>query len=265
MPSQDQDRERILECAKGLPLKQKVRFQNIPNFVSRWAEDFGGLEGKRVLDFGCGFGLSTAGISLLNSADLAVGVDIGSEAEACESFLSKNFNIQKLPSNLVFERIEPGQTTSYDEFDCIFSWSVFEHVNNRIYSDILSGLYSKLKKGGIFFVQISPLYFSPEGGHLWEIGYRHWEHLLNQTSDVCHDIMSAENIAPSKKNELWSMFQNLNRITSDELIARFEESGFALTRERRDSVNILPPKQLVTAYSRESLTNTQIVALFQKR
>lgn len=256
--------EEIKDLAKNLQTREKVRFSNLPYFLSRWAKDHGGLEGKRILDFGCGSGFSTAGLSLLHSAELAVGVDINSEAEECKTFLSSNFGIERLPQNLVFERIKPGQTTSFEEFDCIFSWSVFEHIDIQLYPEILAELRRKLKPGGIFFVQISPLYFSPEGSHLWEIGYGQWEHLLKKESDVYLDIMTTSTLPSSKKNELWSMFQSLNRIKADELIDRFNRVGLKLIRQRRDSVNFQPPTGLLDKYSDDTLTNYQVVALFQK-
>jgi cyclopropane fatty-acyl-phospholipid synthase-like methyltransferase len=261
MWSHNSDVERRAESLTG---EAKTKFLDIPYYVHEWTKDFGGLKGKRVLDFGCGSGISSAGIAILHEAEQVIGVDINSEATACEIFLNSNFDIPTLPSNLAFEEIRPGQTTSHQQFDCIFSWSVFEHVNNRLYPSVLAELVSKMKPGGLFFVQISPLYFSPEGSHLWAIGYDRWEHLTNQTSDVYEDIFTHSQISSEAKEALWSMFRTLNRVTASQLLNRLADAGLVLIREQRDCINLEPTKDLLSIYSREVLLNYQVVALLRK-
>ncbi|HRF07569.1 MAG TPA: class I SAM-dependent methyltransferase [Xanthobacteraceae bacterium] len=238
---------------------QRVKFLDIPYYLHLWA---GENTRKRVLDFGCGSGLSAAGLALLQNSELVVGVDINSEAESCKTFLAENLQLS-MPDNLVFEEIRPGQSTSYNGFDLVFSWSVFEHVNNRLYPSILKQLLDKMNPGGLFFVQIAPLYFSPEGSHLWAIGYENWEHLINQTSDVQSDIETSE-ISAEDRASLWSMFRTLNRITADDLLERFGNAGFDCLRSQRDQTDKEVPHSLLRAYDRAALTTFQIAALFQK-
>lgn len=258
-----QDRKsRIAETAETLLSEQeRAKFSLVPTIIEQWMSDAGGLAGRKILDFGCGEGTSAAGVSLLFDAEVH-GVDINNEAEACASFLHQNFGMD-IPNRLTFQEIAPGETPNGGPFDLIYSWSVFEHVNNRIYNSVLKDLYGLLKPGGHFFIQISPLYFAPEGSHLWAIGYEKWEHLIAQTSDVHDDINNSDLDDPQKKS-LLAMFDTLNRVTADDLLSRFKTVGFQLLREQRDQVDFEPPAALLRAYQRDALKTFQIVALFQK-
>ena len=244
--------------------EERVKFQDIPTFLKQWTAPYGGIKGKRLLDFGCGSGISAAGAAILEEAELVVGVDINPESRACLPFLQRHFALTDLPTNLHFEEISPGQTTSFANFDCIFSWSVFEHVDERIFDDLLAGLVTKLRSGGLFYVQISPLYFSPEGSHLWALGYRAWEHLVHQTANVEADVNAAAHLSAEEKSALLSMYKTLNRIAADDLIDRFTKAGLTLLRQQRDRTTLAPPPALTRTYTAEALSTFQIVALFQK-
>jgi len=245
----------------ALPAAEKTKFVTLPKILRDWTEGYGGLKGKRVLDFGCGEGTSAAGIALFHDA-IVHGTDINNEADACAGFLQTNFGLD-VPNTLTFQEIAPGGEIRGDNYDCIFSWSVFEHVHNRIYDDVLSDLYYRLKPGGLFFMQISPLYFAPEGSHLWAIGYYQWEHLIHQYSDVRADLQRSD-LDDSTKAGLTNMFDTLNRVTADDVIARFTAVGFELIRQKRDHVDHEPPEALLRAYSRDALITYQIAALFRR-
>lgn len=244
--------------------EQLVQLVDIPYYLSQWLEPYGGIRGKRILDFGCGKGFASAGLALLYEPEMVVGVDINTEFTMAQDFFKNTTELPNLPSSLVYETVEPGAISTLGDFDVIFSWSVFEHVGNRVYEAVLENLISKLKVGGFLFVQIAPLYFSPEGSHLWRIGYKNWEHLTGQLSDVYSDLMQRADIPLEEKNALWSMFMTLNRITGDELLARFRRSGLVVLREQRDMVETTPPQVLLSAYQPTTLMNNQIVALLKK-
>lgn len=253
--------EVIESSSAKLAPELKQKFHDIPYYVHLWTKPYGGLKGKKVLDFGCGSGTSAAGLALIYGAQVH-GTDINSEFRQCSAFLRQSFEIEQ-PETLTFQEIKPGGEIEGHDYDLIFSWSVFEHVNNRLYPMILADLYYRLKPGGLFFVQISPLYHSPEGSHLWALGYYDWQHLISQINDV-HDDLFNSNYETSYKEELWSMFNSLNRITGDDLVDRFRAAGFELVSEQRDDVDRDPPAELLRTYQRSALVNYQIVALFKK-
>jgi SAM-dependent methyltransferase len=253
--------KKIIQKADALSISEKAKFITLPKILHDWVKDFGGLSGKRILDFGCGEGTSAAGIAILYDA-IVHGTDINNESDACTFFLQTNFGID-IPETLTFQEIIPGGDIHGDNYDCVFSWSVFEHVHNRIYDDVLSDLYNRIKPGGLFFMQISPLYFAPEGSHLWAIGYDKWDHLLNQYSDVRADLQRSD-LDDGTKAGLLNMFDTLNRVTADDIIERFTAAGFELLRQQRDMVDHAPPIALLRAYSRDALMTYQIAAVFRR-
>lgn len=250
--------------AKDLPPLERSKFLDIPSYLHFWTQEHGGLQGKKVLDFGCGFGTTSAGVALLTRPKLVVGVDINDEHVNCGKFLRGAFGMDCLPGNLVLETIEPGAGLPHDGFDFVYAWSVFEHVDNPIFGQVLRGVVERIKPGGLFFVQISPLYYSAEGSHLWALGYRNWEHLTKQISEIHDELMSNSSLSTQAKTSLWSMFMGLNRITAAELLARFTGAGLTLKRAQRDVSAIEPPPGLSSVYQPDVLSNYQIVALFQK-
>jgi len=85
----------------------------------RWAQTF--VEGKRVLDFGCGPGYGSHFIAA--SADSVVGVDVSPE--------SLEYAARTFPrDNLSFEVIDTSCVLPFedDSFDVVMSFQVFEHV-----------------------------------------------------------------------------------------------------------------------------------------
>lgn len=247
-----------------LPPEEWVRFVTIPGYVQAWTRDLGGLDGRRILDFGCGRGLSAAGFALRLKAAHVHGVDINDNHSACAPFLRQHFGLAGLPDRLSFETVTPGSTGSSDRFDICFSWSTFEHVGNRHFPDVLAGLHDAIVPGGLFFVQIGPLYFSPEGGHLWALGWHKWEHLTYQISDIDDMIAFHPGLVEAERQALWSMFRTLNRITAEDLVARITFAGFTLLREHRTETDLTPPEALSRAYAQGPLRTKQIVALFRR-
>lgn len=247
-----------------LPAEEGVRFVTIPGYLHAWTRGLGGLSGRRILDFGCGRGLSAASIALRQNADHVHGVDINENHSACRSFLRQRFGLAGLPDNLSFETISPGGTGSCDRFDICYSWSTFEHVGNRYFPEVLAGLHAAIVPGGLFFVQIGPLYFSPEGGHLWALGWHRWEHLTHQISDIEDMIAYRPELVEAERKALWSMFRTLNRITAEDLIVRIKAAGFTMLREHRTETELTPPEALGRTYAQNALRTKQIVALFRR-
>ena len=239
------------------------KFVDIPGYIESWSRQFGGLAGSRILDFGCGVGVSACGIAARLSPALVVGVDVNDESAGLQSVLQANLGVQSLPDNLVFERIRPGEISTHSGFDFVYCWSVFEHVHVDLYPSVLKGLRDRMNDGAHIYVQIAPLYFSKEGAHLWEIGYSNFEHLRMQISDIQQVIFSTPLISEERRSSLWSMFSTLNRITADRLIEKFQDAGFSLVQEQRNESDSAP-SDLLGTYQESVLRTFQIVALFKK-
>lgn len=244
--------------------KLRAKLYGVPQTIAAWLEPYGGLSNKRVLDFGCGFGETAAGIALGHGAHSVHGVDVQDKPGQCGPILSREFGLVDLPDNLRFSRIPERGPSEPHAYDVVVSWSVLEHVARGSLSQVLAAIHDSLRPGGVAFFQIAPLYFSPEGSHLWPLGYDRWEHLLKQTSEVLEDIANCDGVGPERKARLTRLFTTLNRVTAPDLVQRCEAAGFRVLRQQRDHTNLTPPDVLLEAYALEALTTHQIVLALQR-
>lgn len=242
----------------------KAKLHTLPQIINDWLAPYGGLAGKRVLDFGCGVGEMAAGMALGYGAEDVHGVDIAPKFEACPALLDQTYGLTDLPPNLRFSRIGIGEALGQEDYDVIASWSAVEHVSRGTLDTTLAALHTALRPGGVAMIQVSPLYFSPEGAHLWALGYGRWEHLLRQTSEVLGDIQTAMGEDPARVDKVSAMYLTLNRLTADELVDRVTLAGFKILREQRDLTSQEPPEALLQAYSVDALKTDQIVLLLGK-
>jgi hypothetical protein len=150
------------------------------------------------------------------------------EFEQCASIAEK-FRLQ-YPNNLGFRQVEAREVNVAVQFDCIYSWSVFEHVDWEILDDVVSGFRSVLKDGGLVFTQIAPLYYSPGGAHLYDICDEPWIHLTRQRNRLKADILCSDH---PNKERIWSCYGTLNKLTADRLVDLFESHGFKVERGYR--------------------------------
>lgn len=122
-----------------------------------------------VLDFGCGWGGET--LWLAKHARSVVGVDIERAAidQATRALAAS-------PSaNCRFVQARSGVLPLPDcSFDAVFSTNTFEHVMDldRAFSELLR----VLRPGGVVLSRFGPLFFSPQGYHLYwacQVPYAH--------------------------------------------------------------------------------------------
>ena len=241
----------------------RSKFDSVPNVLADWTAPIGGLRNKRVLDFGCGEGTSALSVALKYKPELVVGTDINREHKQLPALARAAEGITQLPDNLFFEEISRGEISTETDFDLIYSWSVFEHVDQNLFSDVVANLRTKLRKDGHMFVQIAPLYYSPEGSHLWDIGFRQWEHLSQQIDHIYKALYNK--LEKVHADSLWSTFITLNKITAPKLLSDISEHGFEVVREFKTTVSLQPFEHLLFAYSKDALITEQVVALFGKR
>jgi SAM-dependent methyltransferase len=241
------------------------KFWKLPGIISGWVEEYFGLRGKWVLDFGCGEGTTALGIALNFQPTKMIGVDINREYEQCLPGAQMNLGISELPSCLEFRQIAAGEVGPWvGAFDLVYSWSVFEHINRSVLMNVTQGIHRLLKKDGLLFVQIAPLYYSAEGGHLAAYGVSPWGHLIDQVDNLKAVVLSDPAKLSATKTTTWSCFEGLNRLTADELISTVSARGFQLLRQYRTHDDEAPPDELLKIYNRDILTTNQVVALFRR-
>lgn len=142
------------ECAKG---ESKLRIQLGDDF-------FAAIQGKTVVDFGCGQGSEAIEMARAGAAEV-IGVDIREDvlqtatARASEAGLSARCKFQSaLPKGA----------------DVVVSLDAFEHFANP--AEILDSMSGLLAGSGEVFISFGPTWYHPLGGHLFSVFP--WAHLL---------------------------------------------------------------------------------------
>lgn len=242
-----------------------ARFEKLPTIISEWVHERLPPQGAAIMDFGCGEGVTALGTALQDKTRRVVGVDISPDVEGCQSAANKFLDMTELPENLSLHRISPGALhDANDRFDLIYSWSVFEHIDQRLFDEVVERLRNALKPGGLMFVQIAPLYYSSEGSHLIDFVTEPWGHLLNQQSVYYEKLAASPAVRDAGQlQSLWNTYRTLNRITADELTERLCSHGLRLVKHYRTRDTIEPPAALKAIYNHETLTTNQVVLLLE--
>ena len=105
-----------------------------------------GIEGKRVLDIGCGLGGPAVALAANHGAGKVVGVDIQEDIIEWAKALA---NERHVDGTTNFQKIEPGPFPLDDEsFDVVFSLGAFVHVPDK--DQLMSEIFRVLRPGGAF-------------------------------------------------------------------------------------------------------------------
>jgi len=261
----------VQNCIGGRPLLAgmqdphfKARFVDVPAILADWFRPYSRIEGATVLDFGCGEGVTALGVALGFSPDRVVGVDIMPDPERCLEVAKKNLSLESLPPSLELHRVEAGNLHGGPErFDLAYSWSVFEHVDQELLERSLSLIHSALRPGGLFLVQISPLYYSAEGSHLSHVVPEPWAHLLIQENRL-EDRVRRSTGNPLEAQAWWSTYCTLNKITHQSLLAKIRNAGFEVLRTFTTKQDLVPPAELLEVFQAEALLTNQVVVLARR-
>jgi SAM-dependent methyltransferase len=239
----------------------RAKFLTVPEILDSWISQHRSFRDADVLDFGCGEGTAALGLALNYGPRSVVGVDIMPDPERCLPLAREQLGLDVLPGNLALHRVIPGRLHDASAgFDIAYSWSVFEHVEDRLLDGTLQLLHSALRPRGLLFVQIAPLFYSSGGSHLMHKIGEPWAHLLNQHNVYYEKLVNAT--ADSAEREaLWSMYRTLNRITADELVERLEGAGFEILRTYTTRDEAQPPRRLAHVFREEALRTSQVVVL----
>lgn len=105
------------------------------------------LRGKKILDFGCGYGRMLRAFAYYS--DNVVGVDPWSESiKVCAEAGLPNVHLSDyLPMSLPVDK----------DFDFAFAFSVFTHLSQRATTTSLAAIRKHVKTGGILCVTIRPI------------------------------------------------------------------------------------------------------------
>lgn len=237
------------------------------------------VAGAEILDFGCGDGITDLGFALKYSPKKLTGVDVTKSFTRLGETAKTQIGLKKLPGNLEFRQIDAGQHLAGTMIvDAIFSWSTFEHVETPFLEPVARDLFDTLRPGGLFFLQIDPLYYSPYGSHLARFVKTPWAHLVLSEKELKDAVLNHRDDIPANEKEynfyarnfedykafIYNEYLKLNRITPDELVDLFASCGFAILRQERARVSLSLPETLSDRYPVDDLMTNEIRLLMRK-
>lgn len=255
-----------------------AHFNHAADMVAEWL-GHERLRSSTLLDFGCGDGITDLALALRHGARRIIGVDISTTHRRLAAIARREIGLQGLPQQLEFHRIAPGERLA-GRFapDILISWSTFEHIELPYLDGVLADLHAMLPPGGLFFLQINPLYHSPHGSHLGRFGLEPWAHLLLGDSDLEQAVMDSGSEIPADEIEenfhsrdivaykrfILAEYRKLNRLTADQLVARLRSHGFEILREQRGQLAMTPPAALLERFAAADLLTDDIQLLLGK-
>ena len=203
----------------------------------------------RILDVGCGDGITDLGIALRCEPAELVGIDPFRGYERLPEIL-RNANVPAdvVPSNLRFLPASANEIPFEDDrFDVVISWGSLEHIVGG-YAKALSEIRRVLKPDGLLMAHPG-LFYSDVGNHLGEFRFAREEpyvHLKRPREWLRETVLASEPDRMDRSGDVatpadyWRWFTELNPITvpafEDELRALgFEPWRVALrTHDRVD-------------------------------
>ncbi len=206
-------------------------------------------------------------------------MDVVHDFDILPRIAQEQIGLSNLPDNLELHLIKPNtQLASQFHVDCVFTWSVFEHIDQGYLDDVVSDLREVISPNGYVFLQIGPLYYSGHGSHLHDFIKEPWAHLSLQHDKLRESVLNAKNTIitgqiinavdegqfQEHKQRAWQCYETLNKVTGDDIVELFERHGFTTIREHRTECAGEPSNKLKRVFSENVLKNEQIAILFQK-
>lgn len=258
----------------------RAHFDYASDVVNHWVGGVLDLRTAKLLNFGCGDGITDLSLVLRHGATAIHGVDIRQEYAKLPRIAREQLGMSRIPGALTFETIQPGAPLAGRRplVDGIMSWSTFEHVQHDQLLPILKDLQACLRPGGFFFIQIEPLFYSPYGSHLRRYDDVPWHHLLTSEEALWKVIEDHEGPIDAAevdfgfadfgvdgyKRFVFKEYQALNRLTADELVEITAAAGFHVVRQERRHVEMEIPAELRGRYPDDWLLNNEIFLLLSK-
>ncbi len=219
----------------------------------------------RILDVGCGDGITDLGVCLRCDPKEMVGVDPFRGYERLAQIMAdNNVPADAMPSQLRFEPADANELPFADDsFDVVISWGSLEHIAGG-YLKALTEIKRVLTDGGLFFVHPG-LYYSNFGHHLGEFCDEPHFHLTKSRDEIRDLVFNTEPNYMDRAGEFstpeqyWQWFNELNPIT----VAGFEQElknlGFELYRvalRTEDLIEYHHPK--LQDYSMQDLATVEL-------
>ena len=200
------------------------------------------LDGKEVLDFGCGMGGMSLWCATRWNCQVR-GVDIDANHLAIAQQVKKDNSI----TNVTFEQRNIVTDPLDQKFDVIILNDVIEHVPLLILPSVLDELARSLRKGGALFVSYPP-WEGPYASHLNHIIKTPWCQFLPPR--WLHRQIVTNNRALVGEKDLQEEYYTLNHLTHRRLVPLLEQAGLMISDRRSHTlINRVPGLKKVNLHS----------------
>lgn len=141
------------------------------------------FRGKRVLDYGCGYGPLAFHLAQEEGAAAVTGVDIDqARIDFARQRLSSEY--PDLAGSVEFKL--PGEMND-DQFDIVVSKDSFQHYDDPV--SVLSQIRQLTAPGGLIAIGLGPLWKSPYGGAINFMTRLPWAHLIFSEEVIMRERM----------------------------------------------------------------------------
>jgi SAM-dependent methyltransferase len=225
----------------------------------------------RILDIGCGDGITDLGIALRTGCEQLVGVEPFRQYERLPSILADHhLPADLVPSNLRFVAEDANFLPFPDDsFDVVVSWGSLEHIAGG-YLQALREVKRVLRPEGLFMAAPG-LFYSNIGHHLGEFCEEPFFHLKMPREEIRRMVLATPPRYIDRSGEFasneqyWQWFTELNPIT----VARFEQEMRALEfrpwRIALRTDNLVEYTPQIEHYPIQDLANTELYSSWISR
>ena len=226
----------------------------------------------RVLDVGCGDGITDLGIALRAKSRSFVGVDPFKGFERLPQIIADN----QLPADLVPPALafRPDDANHLpfddDSFDVVISWGSVEHIAGG-YMRAMEEMKRVLVPDGLLLV-VPGLYYSDFGHHLGEFSSEPFFHLKKTPKELRKLVLETPPKYIDRSGEFatneqyWQWHTELNRITVGQFERELRDLGFEPWRVALRTNPMIEYTPEMQQYSFEQLaTNELYVSCFNRK
>lgn len=225
----------------------------------------------RILDVGCGDGITDLAIALHCEPELLVGIDPFSGFRNLPRIMAENhIPADAVPACLQFAA-EDGNKLPFpdDHFDVVLSWGSLEHIAGG-YAPCLQEIRRVLRDGGLLFAHPG-LYYSNYGHHLGEFSNEPFLHLRRSPEDLRELVFSKEPTRMDRSGDdatsaqYWQWYLELNKITVAGFERELRELGFEPWRVALRTEEIIEYVPEVLQYSMLDLATAELYSSWWNR
>lgn len=194
------------------------------------------MDGKRVLDFGCGMG----GMSLWYATNFKCEVH-GIDIDAHHIKIANELKARHKAQNVNFEVRNVLDKPLDGKYDFIVLNDVAEHIQLPILKAIFQALSKNLAEGGGIYVSYPP-WRSPYASHVQHVVGIPWCQFLPEGMLLKMIEKNNRQIVGEEESDLLQAYKGLNHLTHDRLMAALEGSGLRpVYRKSHSFVNKFKP------------------------